>query len=195
MARTVTLASATRLSDLVGRVCDKLPDEPEASPKLIEQQQAQERYRQLAELLRPMGKLHENCTLENYEIEHPGQGEVVAALRGYATNMRDEVAAGNGVILFGPSGNGKDHLLTGLARLAILEHGLHVMWTNGMDLYGELRDRIRNDQSEAAWVAKMAWPDLLYISDPLPPRDGLSPFQSAMLQRILDQRTRMMRPI
>ena len=142
-----------------------------------------------------MGPLYQGCTSDNYRAETPKQRNLVAALREYAANMPAEVAEGAGIVLFGGSGTGKDHLLAALARPAILKHGLSVVWKNGMDLYGEMRDRIRNDDTERELVASLVGPDILYLSDPLPPVGDLTPYQAAMLQRILDGRIRNRRPV
>ncbi len=141
-----------------------------------------------------MGPLYAACSSENYRATTDKQKRLVGALRDYAANMTNEVAEGNGIVLYGASGTGKDHLLAALARPAIRDLGLSVVWRNGMDLYGEMRDRIRNDSAEKELVAGLVKPDILYVSDPLPPMGDLSPYQAAMLRRILDGRIRNRKP-
>lgn len=141
-----------------------------------------------------MGTLYEDCTSQNYQATSDKQRRLLAALAEYAGNLPNEVAEGNGIVLFGSSGTGKDHLLAAMARPAIINHGLSVVWRNGMDLYGEMRDNIRNDKAEKDLVAALVKPDILYLSDPLPPAGDLTNYQAAMLQRILDGRIRNRRP-
>lgn len=148
----------------------------------------------LNDFRRSMGKLHADCTLDNYGTPHPGQAEVLEALRSYVANLRAEVAAGNGIVLFGPSGTGKDHLLCGVACEAILD-GCGVKWINGMRLYGSMRERIGSHESERELLQEYLEPNVLYISDPLPPRGGLTEFQAAGLQQIIDGRLRQRRPL
>lgn len=181
------------LKAIVERIVSR-PESPVVSSEDEQQQERTSRNVALRELLAPMGKLHADCRASNYEVEHPGQREVLLAMKDYAANMSDEVAQGNGIVLFGPTGTGKDHLLTALARHAILKHGFSVVWRNGMDLYGEMRDNIRNDKVESSLILQLTKPDILYLSDPLPPVGDLSPYQATMLQRILDARIRQMKP-
>jgi DNA replication protein DnaC len=117
----------------------------------------------------------------------------VDALRQYGDNIEDEVAQGNGIVLFGPSGGGKDHLLIGLARAAIKAR-LKVDWDNGQDLYGRFRDAMGSNEPEFVMVREYTAPDVLILSDPLPPQGSLTDFQSATLFRILDARYRICRP-
>lgn len=182
------------LTALVDRICSQLgPPEPTAEE--MDRTELGRRGAALSALLTSMGSLYEDCTATNYEATSEKQRKLVAALRDYAENMPAEVAAGNGVVLFGSAGTGKDHLLSALSRVAILKHGLTIEWRNGMDLYGEMRDRIRNDKVEKDLVWALVKPDILYLSDPLPPSGDLSPYQASMLQRILDGRIRNHKPV
>ena len=135
-----------------------------------------------------------DATLDNYRCTLPGQSRVVGAVQDYADNMLAEVAAGAGVVLFGPTGGGKDHLLTALGKIAIGKYGLSVLWADGMELFGEVRDRIANNEAEKGWVRELIKPEILYLSDPTPPKGELSTHQSAMLGRVLDRRNRDKRP-
>lgn len=170
------------------------PLPPEPDPEVAADEEKRRRVQALQDFLRPLGKLHQDCRLGNFKCEHDGQQVVVDALREYAQDMPAEVERGAGIILYGPSGSGKDHLLSAMARVAILHHGLTVRWENGADLFGEARDRISDDRPEAEWITKFATPDILYISDPLPPSGGLTTFQTSLLQRILDRRLRWLKP-
>lgn len=181
---------ARLLAPCVERVCSKLPAQSALGPVQPDNRQAR-----LRDLLSELGSLYAGCTLKNYSIEHAGQREVVAALQEYSCNMANEVAVGHGIVLFGPSGTGKDHLLAALSKKAVEDHGLTVKWVYGVNLYGELRDRISQAQAEAPWVSALCRPDVLYISDPIPPRGGLSEYQASMLVRILDRRSRHRRPV
>jgi DNA replication protein DnaC len=186
------------MQEYVQEVVARLPDETDEARHHRETAEAREHKRERESweraFLGSVGKRYVECTLDNYRLDYSGQAEVVAALLRYAENMPEEVADGNGVWLCGPSGTGKDHLLVGLARLAIIDHGIEVMWCNGADLYGELRDRITTQELESKWVLKYTSPPILYISDPVPPRDAMSGHQVTMLERVLDKRNRMMKP-
>ena len=181
------------ITKIAAKICSR-PVPPEESPVDLDQVERRRRHDDHKQLLKPMGVLYENCTSAGYVATTDKQTRLVAALRAYAEDMPAEVEAGNGIVLFGSSGTGKDHLLAALTRTAIITHGMSVVWKNGMDLYGEMRDNIRNDKAEKETVAALVKPDILYISDPLPPSGDLTPYQAAMLQRILDGRIRNRRP-
>ena len=59
---------------------------------------------------------HRDCTLENYVAATDGQQEALAAISGYCERMTEHVAEGQGIILNGPVGTGKTHLLVGAAQ-------------------------------------------------------------------------------
>jgi DNA replication protein DnaC len=139
------------------------------------------------------GDRYANCRLGNYGTDHPGQADAVATLTEYCRTMPDRIADGEGVILFGPKGTGKDHLLVALARVAI-HAGKYLMWQNGMDLFGDIRDAMDKGDSERALVNRLVHPDVLYLSDPLPPFGNLTPHQATMLFRILDARYSRSKP-
>jgi len=153
------------------------------------------RQRMFRELMGQMGKRYEGVRLSNYQVSHPGQKEVVDSLRKYGEKMLEEIAAGNGIVLFGSAGTGKDHLIIAMARYAILKHGLTVQWWNGLDLYGQFRNTIGNDnQTEMGLIRELMNPDILVLSDPIPPAGQLTEFQASCLLRILDGRYRNCRP-
>ena len=140
-----------------------------------------------------IGRRLANATLDNYATKHPGQAEARESVRRYARRLASEVDAGNGMILYGPCGTGKDHLLIGLAKVAIRQR-IPVAWAYGPDLWSELRDRIGTDKPEDAWVRHLTAPRILILSDLALANDGLTPYQAGMLARILDRRYREQRP-
>lgn len=79
--------------------------------------------------------------------------------------------------------------MASLLRAAI-DADLSIAWKNGMDLYGDVRDRMDTNASEASLIRELAKPDILAISDPVPPWGPLSQHQGATLFRIIDRRYR-----
>jgi DNA replication protein DnaC len=149
-----------------------------------------------------LGTRYEGCRVENFQISDDDEiGESQRRVRDsvwdYCRHMPEAVGAGQGLLLFGSAGTGKDHLLSACLRAAALKHLFVVHWVNGMDLYGDLRDLIGEDKiTESAFLSRLIRPDILAISDPLPPGDEpLTKFQSEMLSRVLDARYRRGRPI
>jgi DNA replication protein DnaC len=185
------------LGSLVERMLADIP--PPLTPEEAEQQrqrsaeararhEAAQRMSAWRSLVAERGSRYEGCTLASYQCTHPGQTEVRDALRKYAEQMPDRVAEGTGIVLYGPAGTGKDHLLAAMMQAAIRKYGMRVRWENGMDLFGEIRDRIDEEKSEAQWVRSLAYPQILAISDPLPPFGALKEFQASMLFRVIDRR-------
>lgn len=146
-----------------------------------------------------IGDRYSRCFMERwkYHGEPDQQGrqrEVIDKLLAYQRQLPERVQGGSSILLFGPPGTGKDHLVAALMRTAVLDHGIKVEWANGVDLFGSIRDAISGDTSERKLVSQWTSPTVLALSDPLPPRGALTEFQAAMLFRVIDGRYRAMRP-
>lgn len=158
-----------------------------------EQRRKAEQDKRWHKLVDVRGSRYANCQLKNYEIhgtekEQAAQIEVRNALVSYCHRMPEAIQNGECLVLFGPKGTGKDHLVMAMARHAIVGCGRSLAWVNGMDLWGEIRDAMDSHTSERSLISKYVWPDVLYLSDPLPPTGDLGQHQQAMLFRILDAR-------
>lgn len=191
-----------RLAEFVSANRQHLPPLPKrvdaveiavSSPDIIAEREARYARRQedrrRAELHERFGKLvlnagarYRGCTLEKFECRHPLQKSVLA-------NVLDYVAADcpENLILYGPVGTGKDHLAFAVCREAI-RSGKTVRWINGQNWFGAVRDAMDTDKSEASLIAELVRPDLLCLSDPLPPVGALTQFQATMLYRLIDAR-------
>lgn len=149
--------------------------------------------RRLLEFRESVGKRLASASFENYTVSCAEQGRVKTALQAYAEQGATKVKGGVGIVLTGPSGAGKDHLLGSTAK-AVIQAGGVVKWVNGQDLLGMFRDRINSGESEEDMIAKYVMPAVLVISDALPPSGALTDYQSVMLYRVLDGRYRECRP-
>jgi len=134
-----------------------------------------------------------DARLDTYHVANDHQRELLRRLRWYSDTITERIRAGDGILLFGTCGTGKDHLLVALARQAISQ-GHVVTWRNGMDFYADLRDRMESDQTERSFLSELIGCEVLYVSDPLPPIGALTQYQMATLFRVLDARYELCRP-
>lgn len=129
------------------------------------------------------------ATVENFTISNPLQRPVVNGVAEYIATLPERVRLGEGFLLYGPCGTGKDHLAMAICRAAVLAHGLSVQRINGPEWYGKLRDLMGQDSaSEANELRDLGKCDLLLISDPAPPLGDLTNYQASMLYRVLEKR-------
>lgn len=165
------------------------PKEAEAAEyRFVEEVRAERRKAydaKLKSLQSAAGRRYVDCTLDSFEVQCDQQSRVVNALREYVET--DAVDSGEGIVLYGPVGTGKDHLLYAVASQCVgIE--FRVQWVNGQDLFGEIRDRMDSDKPESAFLDKYAGAQLLVLSDPLPPFGNLTQHQATMLYRLMDDR-------
>ena len=156
--------------------------------------QGDKRQQQWQALCRLRGERYAECRLSNYEATTDKQQAVLRRLMAYRDSLWESVKAGRNIMLFGPAGTGKDHLLMALAGAAIANEGFSVEWRSVMDWFGDVRDSFDSDQQESQLVLGLCRPDILMLSDPLPPLGNLTPFQANMLFRVVDRRYSMLKP-
>lgn len=147
---------------------------------------------------RHTGSLYKGCTVKGFERfgtekERAKQSELVALMGKYGRELADNARSGVGIVLFGPPGTGKDHMVCALGQYAI-RCGLSVGFWYGLKLFAANRDRIGAGGAELPFLARFESPDILILSDPIPPRDELSNAQASLLANIADARNRKQRP-
>lgn len=180
------------LRAIMDRVLASIEAIPKPDPAKIERQrlahEAAKRRTRWSEFARRIGAAYADCRLSNFVVKSDVQRQAIAAVDRYRQDLATQLAVGHGLLVYGPSGTGKDHLLVGLAHAAIVEYGLCVTWINGVDFFRQIRVGMGDD--EAAVINALVWPQVLYFSDPVPPIGELTPFQSAALFAVIDGRCR-----
>lgn len=145
------------------------------------------------ELVKLRGLRYESCRLSTFDSPSQKQKDVIQRLTEFAEAIAERTKKGSGIILFGPKGTGKDHLMMSMARAAIGQF-LKVHWVNGADMRGDVRDSTRSDDLESEYANKLIRKQILWISDPLPVSGALTDAQQDRLFRILDGRYSNLRP-
>ena len=161
----------------------------------IEQEERNRRRRNAwDDLIKERGKRYESCRLTNYEITCPAQQVAVDTITRYGDAIRERVNGGDGLLLIGPSGTGKDHLLIGLARIAI-GADLAVRWASGPKLFSRVRQAIDSDhESPEAVLRPYERAQILILSDLVPPTGRLTDFQCESTYRLVDERYNQLLP-
>lgn len=134
------------------------------------------------------GARYSEARFSNYEIQCDAQATVVDALKAHV-----DICSKNNVLIYGPSGTGKDHLLIALAVEAIKHDLPSIKWVNGQDLFGEARDLMDSDESEDGFIRQYTRPAVLILSDPVPIDGEITKHQANILYRIVDRRYRELR--
>lgn len=93
------------------------------------------------------------------------------------------------LILYGPVGTGKDHLAIGAIRAVMPVLRGRVKFINGRNMAGDLRDLIDSQETEASFIKKLVYPQILLISDPVAVKGQMKDHQADMIYRIVFERT------
>lgn len=194
----LTKAVATVLRELSPPLTDEEIARREA--ERVARYKAQEHERKMRQrrgiwdqLIRDRGSRYANCTLANYEITTDQQRAEVERLRDYSDHVAERISEGQSIIWIGPAGTGKDHLMIALCYAAIGECKT-VVWKNGTSLWVDFRSCIGSERDEWEVIRELTAPDLLCISDPLPPRGPLTDYQASNLLTIIDERYSRQKP-
>ena len=106
----------------------------------IRAERDREHARQLDHIMRPLiesiGPAYAKATLDGMEIYHAAQKPIVSELQQFQSNIADHAKRGAGIVLYGPSGCGKDHAAASIMLHAAREHLLGGLSINLRDLSG-----------------------------------------------------------
>ncbi len=193
MEHDTTQGGESKLCDLMTQVSERLASpEHEArlqTSRLADQaRQAELQEIRIQEFWRLRGARYSRCTLDNFQVTCPEQKDVVGEIVRYRDDLQRNIDRGVGLVLTGPSGTGKDHLLAALCDL-VLAIPRTLKWTSGAELFGRFRDNIDSRDSEGGLLADYTSPAVLVLSDPMPIIGSLTAYQAGILYRILDYRS------
>jgi len=123
-------------------------------------------------------------------VTNDKQREAVGRLSSFASGLPEGVD--RNLMLVGPSGTGKDHLLAGCVRKAIIAGVSSVGWTSGPKLYSGLRCMMAENRSENDVISPLTSCRLLVFSDLA--MTTLTDYQREIVYRIIDDRYNNRRP-
>lgn len=134
------------------------------------------------------------CSKDRAE-EIAGKKAAVEACRRYVYDFPSHIREGRGLVLIGPKGTGKDHLLVATLRAIAKGYGeFSIKYRSGAEFFDEFTDTIGDTRSFKTVAGLLSLPKILAISDPLPPTGDLSEAKQDMLFRVLTARYKNKRP-
>jgi DNA replication protein DnaC len=132
----------------------------------------------------------EAASLETFRVYHKAQPPVLDRLRAIAADIQRFVEDSRGLVLYGPVGTGKDHLLAALLYHAAAK-GIGCRWVNGQEVFGQFHDRMDTGQADEGTFRELARPAVLGVSDPVPPVGNLGAWDIRNFYRVADRRYRL----
>jgi DNA replication protein DnaC len=152
--------------------------------------------------LETRGKRYQSCRFANFECTDEKQRLAVGAILRYRDNLKENLSNGKNLVLFGPSGTGKDHLMTAMVHASIGTTTVstcqwqanEVAWTDGPSMFARVRDEMSNDVEGVGIVKRLKATWLLAVSDLVPPSGKLTDFQTEVIYMILDYRYNHVKP-
>lgn len=142
----------------------------------------------IRDLVNRAGARYRDCRLNNFVAKTDYQKKVIARLGKYIENFKEHVAAGEGLVLYGPVGTGKDHLAFSIAGHMAWHGPMTASWLNVQDWFGTVRDAMDSGRRERDLISDISNPSILVLSDPSPPIGQLTQHQCSMLYRAVDAR-------
>lgn len=179
---------------------------PTGNERLSQQEQAERRQeteyrkRTFDQFIWQRGTRYRDCRLGNYRVTNEDQRAVLRRLADWAVDLPQHFDDGSGLVLFGPCGTGKDHLITGMVVEALkagafrqsAEH--RIKWENGPTLFSKMRDAMGTEESEKQARGPYTAARLLILSDVCQAGHVLTDFQRQCLYDIGDRRYSNRRP-
>jgi len=141
-----------------------------------------------------VGERYTPCRFETFRCTGKAMRDVLEACEAIAANVAEELDAGRSVVLAGPVGTGKDHLMAAMLR-EVVRAGRTCERINGTDLAGQCRDLIGGHATESEFLQRWATVDLLALSDPEGNREKATEYYADWLYRIVDYRYRLKKSI
>jgi len=107
---------------------------------------------------------YEHCTLDGFENHHASQGQALQLARRF---VKEYPMGDAGLLLTGPCGSGKTHLVVGILRALILERGARCLFYDFQDLLKEIQSSYSpvSQASETEILKPVFDADVLVLDD------------------------------
>ena len=164
----------------------------------VPESELRERSRGWKRIIDERGKRYAVCQLNEFDIGEDefrnARHQACCQISDFCTSLESGRCSKN-LLIAGPSGTGKDHLMFYVLRFAVMRCGVKASWVDGQRLFSELRDGMTESRTEKEIMREHVRADVLAISDPVPPVGQLSDHQRNSLYRLIDERYSHCRPI
>lgn len=145
------------------------------------------------------GRQYATATLDSFRLhgsedDQKRQADVLASIRRFCEGIGSSVGSGQCVLMLGPCGTGKDHLMIGMIREAIAAGVRDILWVDAAELFSQFKDAIAAQQNVGELRQSLVSPELLVISDMIPGSDPLTGFEADILFQCLNARGRRLKP-
>lgn len=178
------------LAELQATLSVSLETKGDSDKEAEHKRERSRRYGEWKSFTNQIGRRYAECRLATFDASDPQRAMAKSKLAAWCETIKERVESGQGVVLHGPRGTGKDHLAVAAMHIACKEHGLTLGWCDGQTLFADARDRIDRKMSEHDHIQEISRPSILLISDPVPQDGKLTDFQQSTLWRIIDLRYR-----
>lgn len=144
-------------------------------------------------IIEEAGKRYEQASLASFECVTDAHGKARDTVSEWIRSCGEGTI--RNLVLIGPTGTGKDHLMMAAMREAVLNRGVGGAWCDGQAFFAAVREAYSREETEASLVRFAGRVGLLCMSDPLPTIGPLTPHQMNVMGLVLDSRYRNNRPL
>jgi DNA replication protein DnaC len=172
--------------------------ELEAERKRLEEEQARHKLQMARQCLEvQLGRRYapERVRMKDFQIYHAGQKPVLERVEAIAATWPGPLLEGRGLIFLGPCGTGKDRLMANMLYRA--SRHVACRWVDGLALFAAFRGAIAEREAEDSVLRRFTAgdgyglpPQVLAISDPVPPAGSPTDWSIGSLFRVVDGRYR-----